>query len=138
MEELKKEPVKKGCIYKWHEGMADERFVLAISADARGNERMISVIMFGTSGTGRDVVKVNNSALGDICYLHCGMITYVTRQDMADKPVAKLGDKKMLEVDRQLCIQLGITNEDTLAELRFYKRKCDELIEKYTGMACDL
>ena len=133
-----KEMVERGCIYKWHEGKVDERFVLTVSANGRGAEKAITILMFGSSPVGRDVVKINNSILGDCCYVHCGMITYVNREDIAAKMLARLSDKKMAEVDRQLCIQLGITNEDVLAELRFYKRKCDELIEKITGISGDI
>lgn len=130
--------IKRGYIYKWHEGREDERFVLVVGSDKRASDRAISIVMFGSSDVGNDVVRVSNYQLGDTCYLHCGMVTYVNRLDMSDKPIAKVSDKTMAFVDRQLCIQLGITNEDVMAELRFYKRKCDELIEKYTGVSCDL
>lgn len=138
MEEIKRELVKRGHVYKWHEGQEDERFVLAVIGSHRGAEKAISALMFGTSNVGRDVVMVGNNLLGNAKYLHCGMVTYINRQDMSDLPLFKVSDKTMALVDRQLCIQLGVTNEDTLAELRFYKQKCNELIKQYIGIDFEL
>ena len=138
MEIERKSAVKRGFIYKWHEGLQDERFVLVMSTNDRGNERFISILMLGNSGAGRDTVKVSNQSLGEDCYVHCGMLTYVNRADMTEKPLTQVSDSTMAKIDRQLCIQLGITNEDTLAELRFYQRKCNELLEKCTGVNFDL
>lgn len=129
---------KRGGIYKWREGMTDEKNVLVVSSDSRGNERFVSVLMFGNSSVGKDVVEFNYESLGDYKYVHCGMLTYVLREEMADQPFVTAREKTMAIVDRHLCSQLGIVAEDTLAELRFYKRKCDELIEKYTGVRSDL
>lgn len=133
MTTVKTTMVQRGHIYKWHEGMLDERFVLTVGADSRGNERMITVLMFGNSGAGRDVVEIRNNLLKDTCYVHCGMVTYVTRQDLSEHPLVKISDKKMAQVNKQLCIQLGITNDETMIELDFYKRKYNELIERLIG-----
>ena len=138
MTTVKTTMVQRGHIYKWHEGMPDERFVLTVGADSRGNERAITVLMFNNSGAGRDVVCIRNNLLKDACYVHCGMVTYVSREDMADKMIARVSEKTMSYIDRQLCIQLSITNESVLAELKFYKQKCNELIEKITGIDCDI
>lgn len=131
---------KRGYIYKWREGMPDERNVLVIGSNIRGNERLISVLMFGDSPAGKDVVRIENDLLGDNCYLHCGMVTYVNRLEMAENPFGKINSKKAAQIDRQLCIRFGITNEDVLAELRFYKRKFNELIEQVinNGLSIDL
>jgi hypothetical protein len=130
MATVKTTMVQRGHIYKWHEGFQDERFVLTVGADSRGNERMITVLMFGNSGVGRDVVEIRNNLLKDACYVHCGMVTYVNRQDLSEFPLVKISDKKIAQVNKQLCIQLGITNEETMIELDFYKRKYNELFEK--------
>ena len=130
--------IKRGHIYNWHEGLEDERFVLTVGADSRGNENLITVLMFGNSGRGRDVVEIRNNLLKDASYVHCGMVTYVSRQDMSELPLAQVSDKKMAQVNKQLCIQLGITNEETLIELDFYKRKCNELIKKFTGIEIEI
>ena len=133
-----RQSVKRGGIYKWREGMTDERFVLVVSADSRGTERFITVLMFSSSSNGRDVVEISYGPLGDSRYVHCGMLTYVTRDDMSDQALATVKANTMAYVDRQICTQLGIVPEDVMAELRFYKRKCDELIEKYTGARSDI
>lgn len=132
------EMIKRGYIYKWREGKYDERNVLVVSANHRGNEKLISVLMFGSYSEGRDVVEIKNDILGDTRYLHCGMLTYVGRQDLSESPTAQISEKKMAQVEKQLCIQLGITNEETIAELKFYKRQCNELIEKIIGLNIDL
>lgn len=139
MKELvRKEMVKRGYIYKWHEGLSDERFVLVVSADNRGNEKLINVLMFGNSWMGRDVIEINNKLLGETRYLHCGTVTYVNRNDMSEHSIAQVSEGKMLKVDKLLSVALGITKDDVLAELNFYKRKCDDLIEKITGTKIEL
>ena len=134
MTTVKTTMIQRGHIYKWREGCEDERFVLTVGADNRGNERLITVLMFGASGMGRDVVEIKNNLLKDTHYVHCGMVTYVNRQDLSELPLVKVSDKKMAQVNKQLCLQLDITNEETIIELDFYKRKCNELVEKLTGI----
>ena len=86
MTTVKTTMVQRGHIYKWREGMPDERFVLTVGADSRGNEKAITVLMFNNSGAGRDVVGIRNNLLKDACYVHCGMVTYVNRQDLSEFP----------------------------------------------------
>lgn len=138
MTTVKTTMVQRGHIYKWHEGMPDERFVLTVGADSRGNERAITVLMFNNSGAGRDVVCIRNNLLKDACYVHCRMVTYVNRQDLSEFPLVKISDKKIAQVNKQLCIQLGITNDETMIELDFYKKKYNELIEKLVGSSIKL
>ncbi|MCD8083580.1 MAG: hypothetical protein LUE86_08795 [Clostridiales bacterium] len=125
------EPTKRGWVYKWREGAADERRVVVVSPDFRGNEKMISALMFGSAPLGRDVVEVHNKALGDDCYLHVGMMTYVKRTDLSDKPLFQLSERQLAHLNKQLCIQLGLCTEELMAELNFYQKKCNELIQQY-------
>lgn len=119
---------RRGYIYEFDDKKSDnKRYVLVVSNDTRATDRMVSVVMFGDSDLGHDVVKIQNKVFG-VKYLHCGMLTYTKREYLIDV-VGKLSPAEMEKVDYTISRELSI-REHIVAERDVYKKMYEELLAK--------
>ena len=127
---------KRGHIYVFDDGKnLIKRYVLVISNDTRATDRMVSIIMFGDSNLGHDVVKVTNDVIG-VKYLHCGMLTYTKREFLIEE-VGVLSSEDLQKVEHVISRELAL-NEHIEAELTFYKNAYRELLDKLVGACGDI
>lgn len=119
---------RRGYIYEFDDKKGtSKRYVLVVSNDTRATDRMVSVIMFGDSSLGHDVVKVENEVFG-VKYLHCGMLTYTKREFLVTE-VSKVSPEELEQVDYTISRELAI-REHIVAERNVYKRLYEELLAK--------
>lgn len=119
---------RRGYIYEFDDNKSsNKRYVLVVSNDTRATDRMVSVIMFGDSNLGHDVVKVDNEAFG-VKYLHCGMLTY-TKREFLTMEVDRISPEEMEKVDYVISRELAI-REHIVAERDVYKKLYEELLAK--------
>ena len=119
---------KRGYIYRFDDNKnSHERYMLVVSSDTRATDKVVSVIMFGDSFLGHDVVKITNEAIG-VKYLHCGMITYTKREFLTEE-VGKISAEELKAVEDILCRELSL-REDVVTELNLYKKLYEDLLNK--------
>ena len=122
---------RRGHIYEFCDGKnTNRRYVLVVSSNTRATDKMVSVIMFGDSSLGHDVVKVTNEEIG-VKYLHCGMLTYTKREFLVED-IGTISAEELKQVEFILSRELSI-REDVVAELNFYKNAYTDLINKLVG-----
>lgn len=123
---------RRGHIYRFEDGKNPyERFVVVLSNNTRATDKMVSVIMFGDSPLGHDVVKVESEAFG-VKYLHCGMLTYTKREFLVEE-VGKISSEELSDIEKTVCRELSL-REDVVAELKFYKEAYKDLLDKLVNV----
>ena len=115
---------KRGSIYTFCDacGNPTGNYVLVISDDSRSRDKYVSILMFGDSDLGPDVISYEIRPQ-IVKYLHCGMVSYTSR-DKLGKCVGQLESDDMQKVDQMILRQLG------LVERVDYKVLYEELINK--------
>lgn len=128
---------KRGHIYRFDDSKNSyERYVLVVSSNTRATDRIVSVIMFGDSFLGHDVVKITSEEIG-VKYLHCGMLTYTKREFLVEE-IGQISTEELKAVENTLCHELSI-REDVVAELNFYKDAYENLLDRLvsTGLTAE-
>lgn len=120
---------RRGYIYEFDDGKnINKRYVLVVSNDTRATDKMVSVIMFGDSNLGHDVVAITHEGIGGTKYIHCGMLTY-TKRDFLVREIGSITTEEMEKVETVVCGQLAL-RENVVVELNFYKCLYQELLNK--------
>ena len=81
--------------------------VLVVSSEGRSHDKMVSIIMIGDNPSGYDIVPVNYN--GKKRYVHRELVTYCWRGKLG-KPICKVSDKTMAQIDEGLLRGLGLDN----------------------------
>ena len=125
---------KRGFIYEFDDKKNDyKRYVLVVSNNNRASDRMVSVIMFGDSTLGHDVVKVEHEGIGGVKYLHCGMLTYTKREYLVNE-IGAISPEEMYNVEHTICQELSL-RETVVAEMKFYKKSYEDLLAMVVSVA---
>lgn len=121
--------LRKGGIYRWRVGKPDERIIAIVSNDSRCKDKFINMLFLSHNCLGHDVVEVGLPQLGDSQWLHCGMLTYSLASEVGEQ-IGMLTPEQINEVNGHISNQLGIVNEDMEFQLKFYKSKYREILDK--------
>ncbi len=114
---------QRGGIYEFCDAdrNVSDNVVLVVSADSRSRDRFINILMPGSSPLGNDVLPIEID--GQMRYLHCGMISYTSRERLGKK-LFQLSPEVMSNIERLMAQSLGISGEAD------YKTLYNDLIAK--------
>lgn len=124
--------IKRGYIYKFEpksDHYTNNCYALAVSADSRGADNIVSIILLSKTPTPECISIRNNQFPDEYLYCNFGKVTFTDRQRLTEE-VTKLSDKKMEKIDRLISRGLGLNPEYMSAENAVYKDLYHELLEK--------
>lgn len=100
----------RGGVYEFYnnDGGFSGNVVVVVSSDDRAKDRFISILMPGNSPVGADVMPIIVD--GTTKYLHCGMISYTSRERLGRK-IEQLDADTMKHIERIMSKSLGISDE---------------------------
>lgn len=104
------EIAERGGVYEFYDNNKRNtgNYVVIVSSNARSRDRFVNILMPGNSPVGTDVMPIEIN--GEYKYLHCGMISYTTR-DRLGRKVAHLSTDTMRNIEKLMAKGLGITME---------------------------
>lgn len=123
--------IKRGYIYEFtpKTDFGCKVFALAVSADSRCADNIVSIIILSPNPGAGNVQIVNNAFPENILYCNCGKVTH-TERDRLLREVSKVSDKKMEKIDRSIAYALGLNPMMVDAENKVYKELYKELLDK--------
>lgn len=123
--------IKRGYVYKFEpkSECAGDVFALAVSADARGADNIVNIILLSKELTPECVTIRNSKFPNDVMYCNCGKVTFSERTRLTEE-VTKVSDKKMAKISLLISRGLGIHPEYEEAKSQVYKEMYDELLER--------
>lgn len=123
--------IKRGYIYEFKpksefDGTA---YALAVSADSRGADNIVSIIILSQNPSTECVQIVNSKFDGNVMYCNCGKVTSTERCRLT-REVSKVSEKKMSKINMLIGNALGINPLITTAENKVYKELYMDLLER--------
>lgn len=123
--------IKRGYIYEFKpksefDGTA---YALAVSADSRGADNIVSIIILSQIPSTECVQIANSQFPEGVLYCNCGKVTCTERSRLI-REVSKVNDKKMSKIDLLIGNALGINPVEIVAENKVYKELYTELLER--------
>ena len=123
--------IKRGYIYEFKpksefDGTA---YALAVSADSRGADNIVSIIILSQNPSTECVQIANSQFPEGVLYCNCGKVTCTERSRLI-REVSKVNDKKMSKIDLLIGNALGINPVEIVAENKVYKELYTELLER--------
>ena len=126
--------IKRGYVYEFEtkSDFSGKCYALAVSADSRGADNLVSVILL-SSTYAPDYVQVANSQFPEgVLYCNCGKVTFTERARLT-REVFKISAKKMERIDRLIGNALGLNPAALEVENRVYKELYLELLDRVLG-----
>lgn len=126
--------IKRGYIYEFtpKTDFGGKVFALAVSADSRCADNIVSIIILSPN-PGADSVQIANNAFPDnVLWCNCGKVTSTERERLT-REVSKVSDKKMQKIDNMIAHAIGINPMMMEAENKVYKELYADLLERLLG-----
>lgn len=127
--------IKRGYIYEF-EPKSDfdgKVYALAVSADSRGADNIVSIIILSSNPSPSCITISNNQFPEHVLYCNCGKVTCTARNQLL-REVSKVSDKKMQKIDRQIAHSLGINPLMMEAENKVYKELYERMLNWVLGV----
>lgn len=126
--------IKRGYIYEFtpKTDFGCKVFALAVSADSRGADNIVSIIILSPNPGAESVQIVNNAFPENVLWCNCGKVTPTERERLT-REVSKVSDKKMQKIDNMIAHALGINPLMMEAENKVYKELYTDLLERLLG-----
>lgn len=124
--------IKRGYIYEFTPktiGFTGKAYALAVSANNRGADNIVNIIMLSTTYIPESIPITNDTFPENILYCNCGKVTHTERMRLV-KEIGKVSDKKMERIDNQISATLGLYPQELEVENRIYKDMYHNLLEK--------
>lgn len=127
--------IKRGYVYEFQpktefDGKA---YVLAVSADNRGADNIVSIIILSRNPSPGCITISNSQFAEQTLYCNCGKVTSTERGRLL-REVSKVSDRKMQKIDRQLAYSLGLNPMMMDAENKVYKELYESLLNRMLGV----
>ena len=127
--------IKRGYIYEFQPktDFDGKVYVLAVSAESRGADNIVSIIMLSRNPS-PECITISNSQFAErTLYCNCGKVTSTERGRLL-REVAKVSDRKMQKIDCQIAYSLGLNPMMMDAENKVYKELYESLLNRVLGV----
>lgn len=99
--------------------------VLVVSNQDRAQNKIVSIIMLGSSMLGHDVVPIKIE--GQEWAVNCGLVTFCARDRLGRKH-GKIPDKKARAIEDMIAQELGLVINERVDYKTLYESLIDKLI----------
>ena len=127
--------IKRGYIYEFtpKTDVGCKVFALAVSADSRCADNIVSIIILSPNPSPECITISNSQFAEQSLYCNCGKVTSTERGRLL-REVAKVSDRKMQKIDRQIAYSLGLNPMMMDAENKVYKELYESLLNRVLGV----
>ena len=125
--------IKRGYIYEFQPEFDGKVYALAVSADSRGASNIVSIIILSCNPSPECIAISNSQFEEQTLYCNCGKVTSTERGRLL-REVAKVSDRKMQKIDRQIAYSLGLNPMMMDAENKVYKELYESLLNRVLGV----